>query len=191
MVKRLIPERATEELDKRLRKLKQYQVTGRLPLFWLQISSVNKMFYIVPIVVLILAGVTISITMYHKVNPITNKIEQRVGFPLLVPTPLPTGLAYVPKPASISQGVVSFSLQSRYGKITITEQAAPSDPPNLNEMGFQSQQVPAGTAYTGTSNGRPLTIISSNTTFIDIVANDGVPSDLVYQVSHSLTLLNN
>jgi hypothetical protein len=189
MINRFIPERTPEELEDRLKLLKQNSRYKTRQLLLVGSFNLPKAVIISGCAVLLvgLGGGLITWKFHaHPSGPFTASVEQAAGFPLLAPRTLPEGVFYDQNPAKANQGVVSFSLKNIHGTITVTEQSAPPNLPNFTGMGLKNYQVPAGTAYTGSSNNRPITIITSNTTLVSITANSSVPGDVIARIVKSL-----
>ncbi len=190
MINRFIPERSPEQLEQRLRLLKQKKsreprIPGALALVrsWRWQATAGLGVCLLGASVFILAG------RHENDSPINQALQQQAGFPLYVPTPLPGGLVYGSGLAKISAGTVDYTLQSIDGAVTITEQALPSSVPDFSTMGLSAAKVPAGTAYIGSSAGMSIGIVISNTTLISINADAAVPSEVVSKLSRSLKVL--
>jgi hypothetical protein len=194
MIKRFIPERTPEELTERLKLLKQRSRSRPMPTLaiWNLRSSKAILFAASTILVLGLAVTAIELAAHHQgAVSFASEIKDQAGFTLFVPKSLPDGVFFQPKSAKVVQGIMSYSLKSIHGQVTVTEQAVPPHLPDFNSMGLKGSQVPAGTAYSGSSSGRPVMIIVSSTTLIIVNADNKVPSDIVSQLSRAMVSLKN
>jgi hypothetical protein len=151
-------------------------------------SARLKVIAISACVIVLLSGTAFFVFAKRASSPIS-RFAQSAGFPLFTASPLPSGVTYEGQ-ASMSNGVVAFALRSGYGRIDVSEQAAPADAPNLAETSnFTTSQVTAGTAYTGSASGMPVVVIVSNTTLITVDADSSVPSALLTQLTKNLVPL--
>jgi hypothetical protein len=192
MINRFIPERTTQELDERFKLLMQnsQRKTKLLPQIGSHKSPKTILIAGCTVLVAALAGAFITWKFHPRPSgPLTPSVEKQAGFPLFAPKPLPLGLIYDTTPVKVVHGVLSQTLSSIHGKVVIVEQAAPSNLPDFIAMGLKSTRLPAGTSYSGSTGGRPVTIIISNTTLITITADKTVPSDVIQQLSRSLSSL--
>jgi hypothetical protein len=189
MINRYIPERTPEELQQRLRELKRgHSKMSHQPLSF---SIFNKKVAIATglLAIVVVIGGALAIHP-HNAGPVTASLQVQAGFPLFTPNPLPQGIFYAKQPASISQGIVTYSLTTIHGSIMVIEQAFPSKSPDFSQLsGATSTKVNAGTSYTTSSQGRTIDIISSNTTLISITADHTVPTDQVLALAKSLASL--
>lgn len=188
MIDRFIPERGPEELEQRLRFLRQRRrpalQVARIRLSW---PPSRRTLLIAGVLVVTMVGGSVYLTTRQRGDqPITRAISDQVPFPLLEPSSLPNGVVYRTGSTTVSHSIVGYVVQSPNGAITINEQAAPPSLPDFEAMGMKRSQVPAGTAYVGSTSGRPAIIVISSTTLISISAESGVPAALVEQVVHSL-----
>src|ERR1700743_312865 len=67
-------------------------------------------------------------------NPLNSHIQTTAGFPLYYPSPMPNGYAYQKGSARIDGGSVFYTVKSDTGKIVVSEQTAPADPPDLTHL---------------------------------------------------------
>jgi len=189
MIKRFIPERAPDELEERLRLLRRGKPRAlSLPKIRPLLRS-RRWIILIVLLLLVLGASTVFLHMRGDGSPVNQAMEQQAGFPLYAPASLPNGLVYGSGLATISSGTVSYTIQSIDGAVAITEQALPSSVPDFSTMGLSASQVPAGTAYTGSTAGRSIGIVISKTTLISINADAAVPSAVVSKLSQSLKAL--
>jgi hypothetical protein len=136
------------------------------------------------------AGIIIFVSNNKNGSPLSPSLEQAAGFPIFAPSKLPQGIFYAKKPATLSRGLVTYSLTTAHGTVVVIEQAAPANPPDFSNISaFTSTSINAGTNYTGSSGGRTVDIISSNTTLISISADHSVPNDQVLGLARSMASL--
>lgn len=142
------------------------------------------------VVVIAIAG-GIAHFVHSNAGPLPASVVKSVSFPLYYPASLPDGYSYQQNSAKIENGFVFYSLQNGDKNISVSEQKAPSDPPDLTHlMGFTSLNTLAGNAVTGTNfAGQPSAIIISNTTMITITGQQGLPSDIVSQIAQNMRSL--
>lgn len=122
--------------------------------------------------------------------PLPKAIVRDSTFPVYYPNPLPDGISYQQDSAKRDHGVLTYNLHTGSQTIHIFEQTAPSSAPDLDHLpGFSHLQIPAGKAAIGQTLNRPVAIILSNTTIINISGDTKVPSDVVTSVAKAMRSL--
>jgi hypothetical protein len=134
----------------------------------------------------------VSIQLIHRDKPpLPNSIVSATSFALYYPSPVPSGYTYKNHSAKVESGIVFYELQSGSRTITISEQAAPSNPPSLTHLtGFTNFQTPAGDTAIGTSLGKPIAITLSNTTLVTVTGAPTVPSDVITSIAKTMSSLS-
>lgn len=140
------------------------------------------------VTLIVVSGILILVTKPSDTLPAA--VTKHTSFPLYYPTPLPLGYTYQKGSARVENGIVFFTLQSNTTTISVTEQAAPTNPPNLTMLaGFTSLKTIAGDAVINSSGKQPAAIIMSNTTLISITGQRNMPSDIVAQTAQNMRSL--
>lgn len=133
----------------------------------------------------------VVISRYSQTHPLPADIVSQAGFPLYYPAPSVNGYRYEDS-ARITHGVVFYTLANDTDEsIDVTEQSAPSNPPNVKKLlGFTELKTPAGVGAIGTSSTkRPVAIVISNTTLITVTGPKGLPSDVVGNLAKNMVSL--
>jgi hypothetical protein len=144
----------------------------------------------VSVALLVIATVA-GIHFIHQNNTsLPSSIIRATNFALYYPVPLPSAYTYKNHSAKMEGSVVFYELQSGSRTITVGEQAAPSNQPSLTHLtDFTTLQTSAGKAAIGTSLGKPVAIIISNTTLITINGTQTVPSDVISTIAKAMSSL--
>jgi hypothetical protein len=158
-------------------------------------------------VVLALALYMVILNKNTNSSPIPKSIGQSVGFPIYYPSKLPNGYSYEKDTVKVDNGIVFFELHSSNRAITLSEQSAPANPPDLDALTkpqtaqgsmpgmnsptlpsmFQKIDNPAGQAVQGTSlGGKPVAIILTDTTLINISGSDKLTTNALTKIVKSL-----
>jgi hypothetical protein len=142
------------------------------------------------LVAAVVTGVVIARKQYVAKHPLSRTIQSQANFPLYYPSPLPTDYAYRKGSARIDGGIVFYTLENKGKSITISEQAAPQNPPDLSRLpGFSSLQTIAGKALIGKNLGKPTVIIVGITSLITITGSPGIPSDVIANTAKAMVSL--
>jgi len=134
----------------------------------------------------------IVILAHRNSSSIPVAISKEANFPLYYPSPMLKGYAYQTGSARLENDIVIYALQDATSKVTVSEQAAPQNPPNLSALiGFTSLKTIAGNAAVGVSSGSnaPVVIIVSNTTLIIMTGQRNMPSDVVSTLAQNMRSL--
>jgi hypothetical protein len=129
--------------------------------------------------------------LHLRAGPLPASITKNAAFALYYPSPVPAGYGYQKGSANIENGYAVYKLQDGSSTITVSEQAAPANPPDLTKLaGFTSLKTIAGNAAVGTSARQPIVIIASNTTLISITGQQDMPQDIVAEVAQNMRSLS-
>jgi len=143
-------------------------------------------------VVLAIIGGSLFFYIHHDSDPLPASITKNASFALYYPSPVPTGYAYKKGSAKINDGVVFFTLNSADYDITVSEQQAPFNPPQLSNLpGFTTIQTSAGSSVIGVTLQKPIAITLTNTTLITITGTEKTPSDVVATLAKTMNSLSN
>ena len=133
---------------------------------------------------------------HRNPSPIPNNIKTQAGFAIYYPSSIPAGYAYDKNSAKLQQKILFFSLSSGNNKVSISEQAAPTPPPDLtaiqkNYTTFSSISSPAGQAILGTNptTDSPSAILATNTTLISLTGTKGTPTDVISKLVQNMSSL--
>lgn len=72
--------------------------------------------------------------MHRNAEPLPQTIVRAVNFSLYYPSPLPQSYAYVKGSTKLTKGILFYAIASGKQRISISEQTAPSDPPDLTRL---------------------------------------------------------
>lgn len=143
------------------------------------------------VAILLICVISIGLYFYVKRNegPLPHSVVDSISFPIFYPSPVPQSFRLVKNSAKFSSGVLFYSFNSGNNKITVSEEAAPSNPPDISHLpGFTTFQTYAGNAATGTNSGNPIGIISNNTTLIIVTGSKNVTNELVADTLKSMNI---
>ena len=134
-----------------------------------------------------LIGLIAVLVMAASRSSLPREITDRATFPVYYPKPLPHGYQYIKGSAQLENRLLSYKLENGPHIITITEQATPSNPPDLAHLpGFKSLDVPSAYAAIGKNMGQPVAIVLNPTTLITINSAGGVPPSAVSDCAKAL-----
>jgi hypothetical protein len=130
----------------------------------------------------------------QKSSPIPKTILQAVNYPIYYPSSLPSGYQLDKTSVTFQSNILSYKLVNNNKNITITEQASPSPPPDLQlliKAGYSKVETPLGLSVLGTHNGITVATLLTSTTLINLTADKGVPSDYAVKTIQQLHSLPN
>jgi hypothetical protein len=136
--------------------------------------------------------------MYHNRNSgqLPSSLKKSVNFAVYYPSALPAGYSLDKKSSAVDKGILFYSLSNNDKKISISEQAVPKIPPDLNAIqkvntSFKKIDTPAGQAIIGLdpTSQVPVAVIETNTTLVNVSGSEGTPSDVINKLAQSLTSL--
>lgn len=107
---------------------------------------------------------------YSSIIP--SGIRQQAGFTLYYPKDLPNDYTGVEGSAKLAGGTVFYEVRKGNGTVTISQQAVPANPPDLNTFeGFRKIAIRSGEAISGQYNGSAVVIMLTNSALVTIQAN--------------------
>jgi hypothetical protein len=129
-------------------------------------------------------------------SPIPKNIRQTVGFAVYYPRPLPVNYELDKNSISLQNDIVFFIVQDKTKKISISEQAAPPNPPDFDALqkrndSFKKLDVLGGNALYGVSQNMPVAILLTNTTLVNVSGSQNTPIDVIARVTQSMSSLTN
>lgn len=144
------------------------------------------------ITTLICAILAAAIIKTHSPYGLPAAIVQQAGFPLYFPSSLPNSYTYKDGSARQSGGIVFYALQNGQKQISISEQAAPANPPDFSAIqksntSFRALNIVGGQAIYGVYQGTPAAILLTNTTLININGAKNMPLDVVAKVAQDMS----
>jgi hypothetical protein len=141
-------------------------------------------------VIVLLTGAFLTFKYYQDKNsPFPRKIRQNVSFTLYYPQVIPAGYKYQTGSTHIENGVVFLRLKAGEKAISVSEQAVPTAPPDLNSLtslGFKKVETLAGSIVLGNNGGIPTAVILNQSSLITVTGTKGVPLDRVGKIAQSL-----
>ncbi|HSW80706.1 MAG TPA: hypothetical protein VLG47_08055 [Candidatus Saccharimonadales bacterium] len=121
---------------------------------------------------------------------ISSSIQKEAGYPLYYPNPLPNNYTLDKSSIKYSNGIVSYTLSNGGKKITILEQTAPQQQLDLQNMaGFYSLPSKNGQTVSGIVAGKPVVIVNTSTTLVNITADDKSQVKTINNLATSLSQL--
>jgi len=173
-----MPEDDVKELKKSRRKNKRLVLSGAT------------------LLILIIVGAGGWFYAHRDSSPIPESIRRSVGFALYYPSPPPIGYSFQKDSVKTANDVVFYTLQSGSQTITVSQQPAPSTPPDLDALqksntSFKSVDTDAGQAIIGTNpQGNSVTaILVTNTTLVNINGSKNVPRDVIAKTAKNMSSL--
>ena len=138
----------------------------------------------------LLVGLVTVILLHTDGIPLPSNVTKSVNFALYYPAQLQDGYSYEKNSARIENSIVFYTLENGSSSVTIGEQVAPPNPPQLDKLpGFTTIQALAGSAVVGSTLEKPIAIISTNTSLITITGTKNTPSDVINEIAKSMTSL--
>lgn len=154
----------------------------------------KKLIIVMGIMGLIIVS-SLSFYFLRSKNPIPENIRKQVTFPVYYPNKLPAGYSLDKNLIRVENGIMFFSLDSKKNqKIIISEQTAPSNPPDFDTIqkaysSFKKIDVIGGKAIFIISGETPTAILLTNTTLINISASKDTPEDVLVRLVQDLQSL--
>jgi hypothetical protein len=153
----------------------------------------NSIVRLAILVVALSAGLFVWRYKISSASHIPKNIVKSVNFSVFYPSPLPDNYSLNKDSIKIQTRILFFTLQNGDNKISVSEQSAPSNPPNLQlltQAGFSKINTTLGQAVQGTNGSRAVAVLLTNTTLINVIGSSSTPSDAVTSVItrlHSLS----
>jgi hypothetical protein len=153
-------------------------------------KKIFRLILVLFFVMILLAGGFLAFKYYQDKNsPFPRKIRQNVSFTLYYPQVIPAGYKYQTGSTHIENGVVFLKLKDGDKAISISEQAVPTAPPDLNSLtglGFKKVETLAGSIALGNNGGIPTAVILNQSSLVTVTGTKGVPLDQVGKIAQSL-----
>jgi hypothetical protein len=138
-----------------------------------------RTWFIVAILLLILLCVG-GFILFHKTTALPQAITSNVSFPVYYPTDLPAGYQLDKNSIKTQDQRLFYQFQKGSNIIYVTEQSAPSHPPDLKNLdGFGQVSTITGEAVLGTVNGKPTGILLTKSTLTAVNGTDGIPVEQI------------
>jgi hypothetical protein len=142
--------------------------------------------------VLLVAFISAGIYFHRSTPPLPKTVTGGVNFPVYYPSYLPKGYAFDKSSTHLENQILFFGLSNKKEKISISEQAAPKNPPDFElilkrNVSFKKLDVTGGQAIYGVSQNIPAAIILTNTTLINISGSSNIPLDNIAKITQSLS----
>jgi hypothetical protein len=151
--------------------------------------------FIIPalaLVVLLVAFIGAWIYFHRSTSPLPKQVTGGVNFPVYYPSYLPEGYTFDKSSTHLENQIIFFGLSNKKEKISISEQAAPKNPPDFGlilkrNVSFKKLSLTGGQAIYGVSQNIPAAIILTNTTLINISGSSNIPLDNIAKITQSLS----
>jgi hypothetical protein len=131
-----------------------------------------------------------GIVLIRNSGPLPKQIRTNTSFTLYYPSSLPKGYTYDKKLTRQDAGIVFYNFRSDKHVISVSQQALPDHPPDINNLGgFSKLDVTAGKAAVGISGSSPTAIVLTNSTIITINGSKDTPQDVVATLAKNLASL--
>jgi hypothetical protein len=142
--------------------------------------------------VLLVAFISAGIYFHRSTPPLPKTVTGGVNFPVYYPSYLPKGYAFDKSSTHLENQILFFGLSNKKEKISISEQAAPKNPPDFElilkrNISFKKLDLTGGQAIYGVSQNIPAAIILTNTTLINISGSSNIPLDNIAKITQSLS----
>lgn len=96
-------------------------------------------------------------------------VRGKTSFSVLYPTQLPRDYTLDKNSLKVIEGNLFYEVQNHEGTIVVSEQAAPSIPPNFDKLdGFNKLTLSVGEAVIGTNGGVQLALILTKSTLVTV-----------------------
>lgn len=152
-------------------------------------KSHKKLIIGITLIVLVF-GLLLGLYLMKPKNPFPENIRKEISYPLYYPEKLPEGYKLDKSSVKVESNIMFFTLDNEDKKIIVSEQAIPSQPPDLaNIQGFKKFNTSSGDAVIGSNVGRPTAILLSNTTLITISGDNKIPQDVIVQTTENMVSL--
>jgi hypothetical protein len=154
----------------------------------------KKSFYIPVAMLLIAIAVGLVLFLQKSDSPVPKNIQKSVNFALYYPSTLPSGYTLDKGSVKSENQIVFYSLDNDGKKISISEQAAPANPPDFENIqkgntSFKILNVAGGRAIYGVSQNLPAAIFLTNTTLINISGDKNIPLDTIIKTTQQMSPL--
>jgi hypothetical protein len=183
----------------------EYKTSTLVKLWWIVFLRIlkqtrskiwrNKKLALLTIIILVAALVAgLSLVGNKDSSPLPKSARQAVNFPLYYPSHLPEGYKLEKGSAKAENNIVFYSISNNGKKISVSEQAAPINPPDFeiiqkSNTAFRKINVTGGQAIYGVSQKVPAAIMITNTTMINISGSSNIPLDLIGKLTQSMSPL--
>jgi hypothetical protein len=148
------------------------------------------------ILIILVGGTAWAIVKVSNADSLPKKVYKQAHFAIYYPTPIPAGYMLDKNSAQFDKNVLFFSFSNMGKKVFVSEQAAPSAPPDLSAIqkvntSFKKVDTAIGQVIMGLNPASqvPLAIIETNTTLINISGSKDTPSEVINKMAQSLTSL--
>jgi hypothetical protein len=149
------------------------------------LNKVTRKTYVMSVVVGLLIILTVSVLAATRTsNKLPKYLEKSAGFSIYYPSVLLADYNLDKKSVTYENQIIFFSFSNGSKKISVSEQAAPKNPPDFSliqksNTSFKKLDVTGGQAIYGVSQNVPAALLLTNTTMINISASNNVPLDNV------------
>lgn len=101
------------------------------------------------------------------------------------------GYKYVSTSLLRQGGIVTYKLRNNTRSVTVTEQALPSPPPNIDAIsGYSKTTLPLGSGIIGGAGNHPTAIILTDKTLLNFTSTPGVTVPVLTGIVSSFEKLN-
>jgi hypothetical protein len=158
-------------------------------------SKNKKKWLYIPVAMLLVAiAVGLVLFLQKSDSPVPKNIQKSVNFALYYPSTLPSGYTLDKGSVKSENQIVFYSLDNDGKKISISEQAAPANPPDFENIqkgntSFKILNAAGGRAIYGVSQNLPAAIFLTNTTLINISGDKNVPLDTIVKTTQQMSPL--
>jgi hypothetical protein len=149
----------------------------------------RKRVFLSVIALLLVAVVAAGIFVWHRQNTsFSHRLKAlSVGYTLYAPSSNVGSYTLDTGSLQNNNGFVTFSLKNGQQAITVTEQAAPPNPPPLSSFeGFDKLDLAIGNAVVGTAGSRTISVIVTDSAVVSITSSEGVSKSAVSNLANSL-----
>lgn len=157
-------------------------------------TKAKRLVFIIVSMLLLGGGVLVFYKASQHRSVFPDNIVHNSGFAVYYPTTLPAGYSLDTKSVRSENGIIFYRLTKGANSLTMSEQAAPANPPDFDALkklnsSFKQLDLDGGKALLGIDHGLPVAIVATNTTMINISASKDVPLDLVNTTARKMSPL--
>lgn len=144
----------------------------------------RKHVFLSVMIVILITATAVGLWMYHKQSSsFAHQLKSlNAGYTLYAPSSS-NAAGYTVDRGSLrnNSGFVTYTLRNGQRSITVTQQASPSNPPDLSTFkGFEHLSLPSvGDAVVGQIEGRTISVVLTDNTVINLTGSTGVSKQVI------------
>jgi hypothetical protein len=124
-------------------------------------------------------------------SPIPHKVTSSLAFPVYYPSQLPSGYTYDKDSAKTQNGMLFFTISNKQKKIAVSEQPEPKTLPDFKQLqksfpDLKKSDTDSGQAIYGVVKGRPVGLLLTHSTLVNISGINGTSEDVVANITKNM-----